>query len=76
MPIDIKSELSAIKLKRIAGLKIQGTTEFRDHLRLDQRTGILEIYHLTSVIREQLRSSVLEGPSEAGSTSRLVNQAF
>ncbi|KAH7020239.1 hypothetical protein EDB80DRAFT_601912 [Ilyonectria destructans] len=71
-PIDIKSELSAIKLKRIAGLKIQGTTELRDHLRLDQKTGILEIYHLTSVLREHLRSSVLEEPSETGSTSREI----
>lgn len=75
-PIDIKSELSAIKLKRIAGLKIQGTTELRDHLRLDQKTGVLEIYHLTSVLREHLRSSVLEGPSAAGSASRLVRQAL
>ncbi|PKK48789.1 hypothetical protein CI102_5582, partial [Trichoderma harzianum] len=55
---DIKTELSAVKLKQIAGLKFEGTAELREHLKLDQKTGVVEIYHFTSVLKEHLRASI------------------
>ena len=54
---DIKSELTAKKLRKVANLRFQGTDDLRNHLRLDQRTGVVEIYHHTSVLKEQLMAS-------------------
>ena len=54
---DIKSEVTAGKLKKIAGLKFQGTSDLRNHLKLDQKTGTVEIYHHTSVLKEHLMAS-------------------
>lgn len=54
---DIKAELSAVRLKQIAGLKFEGTAELREHLRLDSRAGVVKIYHYTSVLKEHLRAS-------------------
>ncbi|KAK4079067.1 hypothetical protein Trihar35433_172 [Trichoderma harzianum] len=56
--IDIKAELCAVKLKQIAGLKFEGTVELREHLKLDQKTGVVKIYHFTSVLKEHLRASI------------------
>jgi hypothetical protein len=52
--IVIKSNLTARKLVKIAGLKLVGTNDLRNHLRLDAKTGTLEIYHYTSVLKEHL----------------------
>jgi hypothetical protein len=54
---DIKSEVTARKLKKVAGLKFQGTSDLRNHLKLDQKTGTVEIYHHTSVLKEHLMAS-------------------
>src|ERR1700743_825554 len=48
----IKALLTARRLKRIAGLRIEATNDLRDHLRVDQVTGILLVYHHTSFLRE------------------------
>lgn len=52
--IDIKSQLRASQLQNIAGLKFRGTDNLRDHLRMNQETGIIELYHHTSVLKEYL----------------------
>lgn len=54
---DVKSALSARRLKKVAGLKFQGTDDLRSHLRLDVKRGVVEIYHHTSVLREHLAAS-------------------
>ncbi|KAK4444487.1 hypothetical protein QBC34DRAFT_415019 [Podospora aff. communis PSN243] len=50
----IMSNLSARKLVKTGGLKLQGTNDLRNHLGLDTKSGILEIYHFTSVLKEHL----------------------
>lgn len=57
--IDIRSQLKAIQLQRIAGLKFHGTDNLRDHLRMNQDTGVVELYHHTSVLKEYLN---MQGP--------------
>ncbi|KAM6485841.1 hypothetical protein HDV62DRAFT_261248 [Trichoderma sp. SZMC 28011] len=54
---DIKSTLTARRLKKVAGLKFQGTDDLRNHLRMDVKRGVVEIYHYTSVLREHLAAS-------------------
>ena len=54
---DVKRLLTAKRLKEIAGLKLQGTDDLRNHLHLDQKTGILQIYHHTSVLKEHLMAT-------------------
>ncbi|KAF3076367.1 hypothetical protein CFAM422_001629 [Trichoderma lentiforme] len=54
---DIKSALSAKSLKKVAGLRFQGTDDLRNHLRMDVKRGVVEIYHYTSVLREHLAAS-------------------
>ncbi|KAK0646936.1 hypothetical protein B0T16DRAFT_330110 [Cercophora newfieldiana] len=50
----IKSNLSARKLVKIGGLKLQATSDLQNHLRLDTKSGVLEIFHHTSVLKEHL----------------------
>lgn len=52
--IDIKSQLKAVQLQNIAGLKFRGTDNLRDHLRMNQETGVIDLYHHTSVLKEYL----------------------
>lgn len=52
--IDVKSQLKAVQLQNIAGLKFRGTDNLRDHLRMNQETGVVELYHHTSVLKEHL----------------------
>jgi hypothetical protein len=51
---DIKSELRAKSLKKAASLKFQPTDDLSNHLKLDQKRGIVEIYHHTAVLKEHL----------------------
>jgi len=50
----IRSNLSARKLVKNGGLTLQATNDLQNHLRLDAKTGIVEIYHYTSVLKEHL----------------------
>lgn len=61
---DIKFELTAKKLGKVAGLRFKGTDDLRNHLKLDQKTGVVEIYHHTSVLKEHLvaSSQKFQGP--------------
>ncbi|CAG9940600.1 unnamed protein product [Clonostachys rosea f. rosea IK726] len=54
---DIKSALSAKRLRKIAGLRFQGTDDLRNHLKMDVKKGVVEIYHHTTVLREHLMAS-------------------
>jgi hypothetical protein len=67
---DIKSALTARRLKKIAGLRFQATDNLRDHLKLDAKKGVVEIYHYTSVLKEHLLAS------RAGSSSQLVHESI
>ncbi|KAL7911685.1 hypothetical protein GGI35DRAFT_443359 [Trichoderma velutinum] len=76
---DIKSVLSARRLKKVAGLRFQGTDDLRNHLRMDVKRGVVEIYHYTSVLREHLAASrelhdslVLEDSIPAGNIPRQI----
>lgn len=60
--IDIKTQLTAKKLKKVAGLKFRGVDDIRNHLKLDQTTGILDIYHHTAVLKEHLMASKEKAP--------------
>ena len=53
----IKALLTARRLKRIAGLRIEPTSDLRDHLRVEQRTGVLLVYHHVAVLTENLIAS-------------------
>lgn len=54
---DIKARLKATKLKKTAHLSSEGTNDIRNHLRLDQKTGVVEIFHHTTVLKEHLKAS-------------------
>ncbi|KAJ5885185.1 hypothetical protein N7495_009695 [Penicillium taxi] len=54
---DVKSSITARRLERLARLSFRGTDDIRNHLRLDTRAGIVEIYHYTSVLKEHLAAA-------------------
>lgn len=60
MPSQISkwSELTAKRLKKIARLELVATDNLQNHLRLDVKNKTVEIYHYTSVPKENLLSSV------------------
>ncbi|KAM5348999.1 hypothetical protein ACJ41O_008822 [Fusarium nematophilum] len=51
---DVKLAISAKNLKTVAGLRFEGTDDLRNHLRLDAKKGVVEIFHFTSVLKEHL----------------------
>lgn len=53
--LDVRSELRAVKLRKHLGITFRPTHDIRNHLRLDRRQNVLEIYHHTAFIKEQLR---------------------
>lgn len=73
--VDIKSQLKAVQLQSIAGLKFRGTDNLRDHLRMNQETGIVDLYHHTSVLKEHLNMRGPDGnlPATTGNTQRSVS---
>ncbi|KAL2877899.1 hypothetical protein SGCOL_006849 [Colletotrichum sp. CLE4] len=54
---DIKSALKATRLKKVAGLSFRGTDDLRNHLRMDLKTGVVELYHHTAFLKECLKAS-------------------
>jgi hypothetical protein len=50
----IRQNLTATNLKRIAALRIEGTDNLRDHLDLNTTTGVVQIFHHTSFLKEHL----------------------
>jgi hypothetical protein len=51
----IKENLRARKLKSRAGLKFEPTDVLRNHLKLDRKRAVVEIFHHTAFLKEQLR---------------------
>lgn len=51
---DIKRKLNAEQLKRKTTIEFRGTDDLRNHLKLDQETGILHIFHHTTFLKEHL----------------------
>lgn len=69
--LDIKTALTANKLKKRAGLKFRPTDDLRSHLRLDQRNGVVEIYHHTAFLKEHLRITKDTGRLSISETLKL-----
>lgn len=53
-PSDIRPQLNAAQLRKDARIKFQGTDELNDHLKLDQNTGVVQLYHHTTFLKENL----------------------
>jgi hypothetical protein len=53
--LDIRSALTAKKLKKRARLKLRPTDDLRNHLKLDRKNGTVQIYHHTAFLKEHLR---------------------
>lgn len=51
----IKENLRATKLKKRAGLRFEPTDDLRNHLKLDRKRAVVEIFHHTAFLKEQLR---------------------
>ncbi|KAJ3496144.1 hypothetical protein NLG97_g2867 [Lecanicillium saksenae] len=50
-------KLTAKRLKKLAGLELVATDNIQNHLRLDLKYKTVDIYHYTSVLKENLLSS-------------------
>jgi len=68
--LDMKKELMARKLKKLAGLKFRATDDWRNHLKMDQKTGVVELYHHTAFLKEHLRLT-RDGPRNMSITDSL-----
>ncbi|CAI6331988.1 unnamed protein product [Periconia digitata] len=53
--VDMKSDLKAVKLQKHLGVTFRPTNDIRDHLRFYRKQNIVEIYHHTAFVKEQLR---------------------
>ncbi|WQF80252.1 hypothetical protein CDEST_05266 [Colletotrichum destructivum] len=54
---NIQLSLRAVGLKKVAHLSFHSTDDLRNHLRLDPRTGVVEIFHHTTFLKESLKAS-------------------
>jgi hypothetical protein len=52
---DIKDNLRATRLKKRARLSFEPTDDLRNHLKLDRKRAVVEIFHHTALLKEQLR---------------------
>jgi hypothetical protein len=59
--VDMKSELRATKLKKRLGITFRATHDVRNHLRFDRKQNVLEIFHHTAFLKEQLRLTKGDG---------------
>lgn len=53
--LGLRTVLTAKKLKKHAGLKFRPTDDLTSHLKLDRKSGIVQIYHHTAFLKEHLR---------------------
>lgn len=51
----IEENLRAVKLKKQARLNFQPMDDLKNHLRLDRKAAIVEIFHHTAFLKEHLR---------------------
>ncbi|KAF7898909.1 uncharacterized protein EAF01_008122 [Botrytis porri] len=68
---EVKDKLRATKLKKHAGLRFQATNDLRNHLRLDQKAGVVEIFHQIAFLKEHLRLSK-ERPSNMSAPDLII----
>lgn len=59
----VVASLGARQLKKRAGLSFVPTNDLRNHLRLDRKSGEVEIFHQTAFLKEHLRLTLNE-PSD------------
>ncbi|RYO90999.1 hypothetical protein DL766_000467 [Monosporascus sp. MC13-8B] len=67
--LDMKSELRAVKLKKHLGISFRATHDVRSHLYFDRQAKVLEIFHHTAFLKEQLRATKGSGDFSNPSTS-------
>lgn len=53
--VDMRTSLTARKLMKRAGLKLKPTEDLRNHLKLDRKAGVVELFHYTAFLKEHLR---------------------
>jgi hypothetical protein len=53
--VDMKTALNAKKLRKHAGLKFKATDDLRSHLKLNSKSGEVEIFHHSAFLKEHLR---------------------
>ena len=68
--MEMKSELRATKLKKHLGIIFRPTHDIRNHLRFHRSLNVLEIYHHTAFLKENLR--LTRGPGDWSSSSTCV----
>lgn len=54
---DMKDQLKAVNLKKSLGITIIPTSDIQNHLRFDRKHNILEVFHYTSFLKEELRAT-------------------
>lgn len=60
----LKPSITAKQLTK-AGLRLKATDDLRNHLKLDVTTGVVEIYHYTGVLKENLKASQVSRRAES-----------
>jgi hypothetical protein len=61
----IRDQLTATKLAKVVCLRFRGTDDIKNHLNLDHQTGIVEIYHYTSVLKEHMLTTREKGNNQS-----------
>ncbi|KAM5354134.1 hypothetical protein ACJ41O_000784 [Fusarium nematophilum] len=70
---DVKRELRAVNLKKRLGITMRATSDIRNHLQLDRRNNVLEVYHYASFLKEQLRKLLRSLVSKCAFDPDLLN---
>ena len=65
---DVKSKLRATKLKEL-GVSLRPTHDIQNHLCFDREENVLEIFHHTAFLKEQLRATKAGGDFSSPSAS-------
>ncbi|KAI8716660.1 hypothetical protein NCS52_00960200 [Fusarium sp. LHS14.1] len=70
---DLRSTVTARRLKKVACLRFEGTDDLRNHLKMDVKEGVVEVFHCTSVLKEYLTAHPdAQGVIPAGNIPRQV----
>jgi hypothetical protein len=67
--LSTKSALPARKLKQRAGIKFRPTDDLRNHLKLDRREAVVELFHHTAFLKESLRLTKDKKPALSAAES-------
>ncbi|KAF3155247.1 hypothetical protein TWF569_009774 [Orbilia oligospora] len=69
---EMKSSITGSKLIRKGGLSFSPTEDLSNHLKLNRKTGVIEIFHHTAFLKENLRiTRCMEGPMGVEGSLRL-----